>query len=176
MAHITDRIPKMADQDLLTLFGNAIKQIAEGKKLAEATSVIATIGGEWKRRLDAARAGTYKPDRPVTGMLATLGYHVGAERGERTPVRRTILKHMMEGQLPLVDSPAYTDEWGEPRSPERYSKLTQVLELQRSNPAHSEHAQAIIAWVEDLDWVQNNYAHLLRLESAVAPDQTVSAA
>jgi hypothetical protein len=89
-------------------------------------------------------------------MLATLGYHVGNTEGERTPIRRLILKNLLERQLPMVESPIYTDEWGTAKSPKRYWKLVRFLESQISNPRNNNAPnmeKAMIEWSEDLEWV-----------------------
>jgi hypothetical protein len=86
--------------------------------------------------------------------------------GEKTPIRRQVLKLVLEQlQLPIVGSPAYTDEWGEPNSSKRYEKLIRFLESQLSNPGNINRPnmeKAMIEWAEDLEWVQRNYAHLAR--------------
>ena len=157
-------IGAMKDEELLQLFKNAGRILSNGPN-AKAESVVADIELEWKRRIDLARVGQYTYQSPSEGMLATLGYHVGNTEGESTPIRRLILKHLMERQLPLVKSPIYTDEWGTPNSPKRYYKLIRVLESQLTNP-HAINApnmaRAMIEWSEDLDWVQKTFSHLAR--------------
>jgi hypothetical protein len=110
MATIVDRIPNMTDPELLVLFENATRRLSENKNAAAAQDALSAIEREWKTRLDAARAKPHRYDTPAVGMLATLGYRVGATKGETTAVRRRILKHVFEGQLPMVSSPGYTDE------------------------------------------------------------------
>jgi hypothetical protein len=95
-------------------------------------------------------------------MLATLGYHVGSVSGERTSVRRKILSRVLEEQLPMVGSPAYTYEWGTPNSAKRYQKLVHVFESQINNPANHNKPnmeKAMIEWREDLEWVRKTYEH-----------------
>jgi hypothetical protein len=159
---IVDLIPSMTDRELLNVFENATQTISENKNVAAAESALSAIEREWKKRLDGARTKPDRHDSPPVGMLATLGYRVGATSGETKAVRRRILKHVLERQLPLVDSPGYTDEWGLPNSTKRYSKLIQFLQSQLTNPANREHGRAMIEWSEDLDWVQQNYLHLSR--------------
>jgi hypothetical protein len=165
MSMIIQKIPDMSDQDLLNLFHNAAKSLTKGPNL-EAASVIKAIGNEWTKRLDQARAGTRSTERPNDGMLATLGYRVGSVNGEKTPIRRKILELILEQlHLPIVDSPAYTDEWGDPNSSKRYNKLIRFLESQLTNPSNTNRpnmGKAMIEWAEDLEWVQTKYAHLAR--------------
>jgi hypothetical protein len=159
MPAIVDKIPTMADEQLLNLFKNAIRMLSKSNN-SDAQVVVGAIGQEWKKRLDLARIGVYSPDTPNIGMLATLGYHVGSVAGEKTSIRRKILAYVLEKELPLVGSPAYTHEWGSPTSPKRYEKLIKFFYGHLNNKAHAENAQAIIEWSEDLEWVQSNYAHL----------------
>jgi hypothetical protein len=165
MSMVIQKIPNMSDEDLLILFHNAAKSLSKGPVL-EAASVLKAIGSEWTKRLDRARAGTRTTERPNDGMLATLGYRVGSVNGEKTPIRRKILELLVEHlQLPIVGSPAYTDEWGEPNSSKRYNKLVRFLESQLTNPSNINRpnmGKAMIEWAEDLEWVQTKYAHLAR--------------
>jgi len=81
--------------------------------------------------------------------------------GESTPARRLILKHLVERQLPLVQSPAYTDEWGTPKSSKRYHKLIRFLENQLNNPRNNNAPnmeRAMIEWAEDPEWVQKTFS------------------
>jgi hypothetical protein len=162
MTNIVDRIPSMTDQELLVLFENASARLSENKTPDAAATAMAAIEREWQNRLDHPRTNTHRYEAPPVGMLGTLGYHVGSTNGAATAVRRRLLKHVLEGQLPLVDSPAYTDEWGPANSTKRYSKLIQFLQSQIANPANRDKARAMIEWNEDLDWVQHNYSHLSR--------------
>ena len=165
MSMIIEKIPNMSDGDLLVLFHNAVKLLSKGPNL-EAAPVIKAIGNEWTTRLDHARAGARITERPDDGMLATLGYRVGSVNGEKTAIRRQILKLLLEQlQLPIVGSPAYTDEWGEPNSSKRYNKLVRFLESQLTNPSNINRPnmeKAMIEWAEDLEWVQTKYANLAK--------------
>lgn len=111
---------------------------------------------------EEARPPTNRSGAPRVGMLGALGYRVGSTQGVPTAVRRRILKHVLERQLPLVDSLAYMEEWGQENSTKRYSKLIQFLHSQLTNPANRDSARAMIEWNEDLDWVRHNYSHLSR--------------
>jgi hypothetical protein len=162
MPSIEERIPSMTDQELLNLFENATGKLLDPKHAAAAGSALAAIDHEWKKRLEGARAKLSPDESPSIGMLATLGYRVGTTNGETKAIRRRILKHVIEGNLPLVGSPGYTSDWGLPNSTKRYSKLIQFLESQLANPANREHERAIIEWGEDLDWARQNYPHLSR--------------
>jgi hypothetical protein len=164
MSMVLEKIPKLNDGELLVLFRNAASKLStELTRTAE--SIIAAVEDEWKKRLERARAGTYLAARPNDGMLATLGYRVGNANGEKTPNRRLILKLLLERQLPMVGSPAYTDEWGAPESSRRYEKLTRFLESQLNNPGNINRPnmeKAMIEWGEDLEWVRRTYSHLAK--------------
>jgi hypothetical protein len=159
MAKLVELIPNMSDRELLTLFRNASNLVAEGKNVQNAESAIFAIERQWKKQLDNTADNDHTI--PATGMLATLGYHVGSAQGEKACIRRRILKHILERQLPMVSSRQYTEEWGLPNSSKRYRKLIQFFHGQLNNPANSAHEQAMIEWSEDLGWVQQQYAHLL---------------
>jgi hypothetical protein len=157
---IINKIPTMADQELLNLFKNATCLLVEDKNVEAAESVITAVEQEWKNRLSLARAGHHSYATPHVGMLATLGYHVGSVQGEKSSVRKKILAQILIRHLPMVSSPAYTDEWGEPKSSKRYWRLIHFFQSQLNNPGNIDNAQAMIEWSEDLEWVQKYYSHL----------------
>ena len=154
MANILEKIGGMGDKDLLRLFVNA-QQIVNGRSKGpeeQAQAVINKIQSEWKSRLTRARAGNYKASLPEIGMLKTFGYSVG-ESGERKEVRREALQMVFDSELPLVGSPAYTVEWGEPRSRKRVDKMKRSLAAFISN-ADPGWEKAILEWQEDLDFIR----------------------
>jgi hypothetical protein len=154
MPRIIDRIPTMDGDKLLILFQNALRYLSAGPHV-EAELVLAAIQREWRRQFQSGMI-TCSAERPEKGMLATLGYRVGSN-GEKTSIRRRILKYVVEQELPVVASIAYTSEWGAPKSPQRYHKLVRFLESQLTNPGNIGRAnmeKAMIEWSEDLEWVQ----------------------
>ncbi|HLB79212.1 MAG TPA: hypothetical protein VJJ77_01800 [Dongiaceae bacterium] len=152
-----------SDEDLFVRFGNAQRLLAKGPN-PDAERVLNAIEHEWKARLGQSPAGSYKAERPKEGMLAALGYHVGHAKGVPTPLRQRILKFVMEGQLPMVGSPAYTDEWGEPMSRKRLDKVISTLNLLADPGAQSQRnmERAMIEWSEDLDWVIKTFGDRVR--------------
>jgi hypothetical protein len=151
---VLKKIAKMNDEQLYQLFQNAIRS-----ESCDADTVIKAVELEWESRRQRARSGKYKAARPEKGMLSALGYHVGHSHGVPAAIRHRILRHLLEGELPLVQSPAYTDEWGEPKSPTRYGKLIRTLESLANDPrldAQLNMEKAIIEWREDIDWVKQN--------------------
>ena len=148
----------MDDQEILKLFKNASRFKREGKRTADASRVLSAISEEWRRRLEAAERGHYKAMLPNVGMLKTLGYAVG-ENGVKTKLRREILDYIMEGPLPIVASPAYTFEWGEPLTKARYDKLTRSLRAFIDGGENREGMEkAIIEWMEDLEYIETEYS------------------
>jgi hypothetical protein len=88
-------------------------------------------------------------------MLAALGYHVGHAEGRPQTERREILKHVLFGELPMVYSASYTDEWGEPGSYKRYGKLIRSLQTYiDDNQSRPGKKLAVQQWREDLEWVE----------------------
>jgi hypothetical protein len=156
-------LEKLSDAELFGLFKNANRMLSRGPNI-QVDSVIAEIEREWKNRSKMVRAGVHEYTSPQEGMLATLGYHVGNQNGERTPVRCLILKQVIERELPLVQSPAYTDEWGPPKSSKRYHKLVRVIESQLSNSRHNSMPnmeRSMIEWSEDLEQIPVDFTHSL---------------
>jgi len=154
---VIERIPDMTDESLLVLFKNCIGELEKGTSLL-AQSVIEAIESEWRRRVQRT---FYFVQLPKVGMLAALGYHVG-QGGEKMPVRRRILKHVVEGELPVVSSIAYTAEWGMPLSNERIKKLVNVLTAlidgAKNDPTKK---TAVSQWQADRDWLLNDYPRTL---------------
>lgn len=149
---VLDLLHSKSDADLLIIFNNCVRTLAKGAN-ENALQVVQGIEHEWQRRLK----GWSSDPRPSEGTLAALGYHVG-NNGEKLAVRRRILRHVLEGQLPVVGSVSYTAEWGRPLTQQRFDKLTRffmnMLEGSRNNPGM---ASAIAHWQADLDWVIETY-------------------
>jgi hypothetical protein len=155
LTKIIGHIPNMDGNELLRLFHNATRYLSKGPHI-EAELVLVAIQREWTKQFEYGII-TYSTERPEVGMLATLGYRVGSN-GEKTSIRRQILKYVVEEQLPMVASIAYTSEWGAPKSSQRYHKLVRFLESQLTNPGNIGRAnmeKAMIEWSEDLEWLQN---------------------
>ena len=94
---------------------------------------------------------------PDVGMLKTLGYVVG-NNGVRTKLRREIINYAMMGHLPVVGSPSYTLEWGEPLTPTRFNKLSRTLRAFIDGGKSREGMeQAMIEWMEDLEYLETTY-------------------
>jgi hypothetical protein len=149
---VLQNLNSRSDADLLNIFKNCVRLLAKGEN-QDAQLVRTAIEEEWQRR-----AQTWSGDaRPSEGMLAALGYHVGNE-GESLAVRRRILMHVVEGKLPIIESVAYTSEWGAPGTQKRLEKLMRVLSNMmghaRDNPGKS---AAMAHWQADIDWLIAEY-------------------
>jgi hypothetical protein len=118
---VLNHLQSKSDRELLIIFQNCIRALTKGPN-EDARQVIGGIELEWQRRAETVSLDP----RPAEGMLAALGYHVGIN-GEKMAVRRRILKHVLEGELPLVGSAAYTAEWGKPLTRARLDKLTRFF-------------------------------------------------
>ena len=141
--------------NLLQRFMNAVSWIAQERQVDLAKKMVSAIQEEWKRRR-TLRDTFVCFDRPEVGMLAALGYHVGHIQGQPSRIRRQILKYILEGELPMVHSANYTDEWGEPNSSTRYWKLVRFLQNNiESNQTKLDMKLAVKQWSEDLLWVEH---------------------
>lgn len=124
---MTARLGEMSYDDLLQVFMNAVNLIVKEKQVEAAKRMISEIQNERARRREVGDA-FIDFDRPEVGMLAALGYRVGHAEGRPPQFRREILKYVLSGELPMVHSASYTEEWGEPGSSTRYSKLIRFLQ------------------------------------------------
>ena len=154
-------IPTLDDNRLYQLFLNALK-LKDTEKEDEANLVLNGIQKEWKRRKEAFVEGKYKSSLPKMGMLATLGYHVGETQGVKKKFRQEILKYIVTEELPLVQSPAYTLEWGEKNTCKRLKKLSNSLsafiyDAQQGYKANSNFDMAIMDWSDDLEFLKENF-------------------
>ena len=50
MPGIIDKIPTMKNQDLLNLFQNVVRMLAEEEKVEEANLVLTAIESEWQKK------------------------------------------------------------------------------------------------------------------------------
>ena len=118
MANSAPNLKAMSYDDLLQMFVNAVDLIVREKQAEAAKEQIIDIQNGWKRRRRQGDAFT-DFERPETGMLGAFGYRVGHTKGKPPRVRREILKYVLQGELPMVHSASYTDEWGDAHSDDR---------------------------------------------------------
>ena len=159
-----DKVPAFSNAQLAKIFFNAL-QIRSNSPVgaarrSEAIQLLRAIGDEWAARIARAEQPlSAAGEIPETGMLATLGYHVG-HGGERTATRRAILDYLMTEQLPMVDSPVYVAEWGEPLSKKRLDKFCRTVDALIRQKKHMKGMEmAISQWEEDRSWMISTYAH-----------------
>jgi len=151
MAGIADKVPSMDDNKLMALFKNAHRENQKGNP--NALTVLDAIQSEWRSRVERAKSGHYKATMPNKGMLSAFGYCVGASGVVRNK-RLELLNLIFESDLPIVGSPAYTAEWGEKSSKERYLRMHRTLSgLVNSNKNFESMEQAVDDWMSDLDYV-----------------------
>ena len=157
-------IPHKNDNEICQMFKNAIDIIANDKPLKQdAMKMMSAIQTEWRRRIKLYKEGKYSPARPKQGMLDFLGYNVG-HKGEPTKRRRYLIDFVISEELPLVQSPAYTLEWGDKKSRKRYKKLHRVLQGLITNFSNRkedfDYDKAIIEWKEDLDYLEKKWEYI----------------
>lgn len=93
-----------------------------------------------------------------TGWLQMAGYSA-AQNGPRRIARQRVLNDVFHGQirLPRQLTDSVKQQWGEPRSAERLSKLRMTITTAmaamegRRNPSR----QALLKWREDLDFMES---------------------
>lgn len=152
------RISLLHDLDLVAMYQNCVRAVAENTRFAAAAQEkLGYITSEFRRRRALADAGHVFVEMPDVGMLSTIGYRVG-NGGEREPSRRKLLDYVMTAELPLVASVAYTRQWGEPRSSTRLWKLLRTLEgLAAGAEGRPSQALACTHWLEDRDYVHRTW-------------------
>lgn len=116
---------------------------------------------EWPKRSIAGRAEALsgKVFPYAEGMLSFMGYSVGATSPLTTMERRQILTYVYMGQLPIVTSQAYTQEWGSPGSYKRLSKLKNAILsfVRNAQRRRTNMAVAIQEWQEDLRFIHHAF-------------------
>lgn len=146
-------------EQLFQRFLNAVGWLVSNRQIEEAQGMITDIQREWRRRRDRGDP-ILNYDRPEQGVLGALGYHVGHSQGKSSDTRRMVLKYVLEGELPMIHSVNYMNEWGEPNSLQRFEKLARVLaNMIEGNQRNPNSKLAVRQWREDLDWLKNDHAH-----------------
>ena len=126
-----------------------------GARDADFASPVMLALSEIANCLAARRSGAHF-SAPAKSPLKILGYCVG-QSGLPPTKRRAILRAAFEGELP--DNGGPVEDWGNPGSPDRYSKICSNLSSYSWNARskQSPSAQAIADWDEDLKWFQQEY-------------------
>jgi hypothetical protein len=108
------------------------------------------------RRSDALSGKMFPYEK---GMLSFMGYQVGMT-SFLTPIqRREILAYVYLGKLPRVTSAAYTNQWGEPRTPTRLAKLKRTLRgfIRNAQRRGGNMGIAIQEWQDDLNFIEERF-------------------
>ena len=128
------------------------------KKIEDMRSVLKLIKEEWGKRIDNDNQD-FIPI-PEVGLLKVMGYTVG-NKGLKDSARRRILEDVLVDHLPLVGSPEYMHEWGDPLSVKRFNKIKNCLLGFSHDRKHTNHKVALKDWKEDLDWLLENKNELI---------------
>ena len=146
------------EEQLFTLFENC-RDVLENQndtiRHTKAKEIITQLNGEWDRRLD--EPDNHPNTRPSVGMMAWLGYHVGATNGLTPVARRNIIDFVMTERLPFYYAPWYVKSWGEPNTKERYSKLEDFFWGMLRGPRGGDLDQAKDEWWKDLEYLKERY-------------------
>lgn len=162
MSKLAALVPTQSDDKLEQMYKNCLEILGNGSKQKnhdEAHTVLDAIKNEWARRCDLAKKGQYMANPPKEGLLARMRYHVGKD-GVPTPLRRTILAQVVEGEIPPIPNPTYMDDWGDAGTEKRLQKLVNSLVFFVTDNMRfkdAARAKAIIEWQEDLDWLKTTY-------------------
>ena len=116
-------------------------------------------GFPWPTTEAPGGTGGLQLESPSTGMLAFLGYHVGAN-GLPEDERRAILASVYLEELPPVNSSNYMSDWGQPHTGGRLKKLAETLAALARNEKRKRAASSAIAvdeWEADLEYLRQNY-------------------
>lgn len=147
-------LKEMSYEQLLQLFVNAVGLIVKEKQVSQAKEMIVAIQHEWARRRALGDAFV-DLERPELGMLGALSYRVGQTDGRPSRIRKEIQRYVLGGELPMVHSVSYTEEWGEPGSNKRYGKLVRFLQNNIENNQNKPSMKvAVKDWSEDLAWIE----------------------
>jgi hypothetical protein len=158
-------LPKRNDNEIFLQYKNCIIAISQNKpNKKDAEILIQAIKKEWSRRKLLYDQNKYKPTTPKDGMMGAFGYHVG-NSGEPLKIRRIIIDDIMITDLPLIQSPAYTAEWGEPKSQKRFNKMKYFFQqmIFQNNKRNRDNAfdKAITEWEDDLNYLIENWKNKL---------------
>ena len=133
-------LSKQRGASLLQIWKNAVGRLDDPVTQTAAREMIGRIWEEWSKRKAKDQwfpwPSTDAPlgDEPINsnswpeeGMLSALGYHVGITHGVSASLRRRILREIVDGELPPLNSHEYTAEWGEPGTADRLRKLAETI-------------------------------------------------
>ena len=172
-------LSRRSDSELLDIWKNVVRGI-NGRRDAAAPGPLLKMrdaleiewelraqrssGEEWFRwpttKVNIGPGSLSAAGWPEEGVLAALGYHVGATAGRAEPERRWLLDHAFSRTLPAINSPAYMAEWGKPATAGRLKKLAHTLAAFLRNGKHRYSASWSLAcdqWDSDLEYLHGKY-------------------
>ena len=97
-----------------------------------------------------------------TGVLATMGYHVGNSSSLLPHQRREILWQAYEDYIPFVEG-NYMLKWGAPKTPKRLARIAEylVFQIKERTEAQNQYFQdntvCIEDWESDLRWLKTEF-------------------
>ena len=114
------------------------------------------------------RGGNLQLDSPETSVLKELGYTVGKTRGlpaaSRHKILETVFTSKLNNILPAAYIrnctryyPNYLGEWGEARSSQRLSKMSDFISSMCRQQKRKGNTKAAADYQEDLDWIESCY-------------------
>lgn len=120
---------------------------------------LSSIGFRWPTTIvHGGGEAKLEEEWPEVGFLRHLGYRVG-KQGVATSERRRLLNKAYTIDAYNEIPKSYADDWGEPRSGKRLSKMANSIaafcKLQKRKDRPS--WKAIDDWESDLEWLYRNY-------------------
>jgi hypothetical protein len=92
--------------------------------------------------------------------LYRMGYRVGVTRGLPFRTRKDILSNTYHNEIPWVGDNDYMEEWGHPGKIKRLWRMAHhIAWLARSRQNNPTMQHAVNYWVEDLDWLKQEFGH-----------------
>lgn len=120
-----------------------------------------TLGFEWTSSFVSVRPKDLnKHTLPQEGLLAYMGYHVGANGIPQVERHRILSVILNTRSLPIVVSEEYIALWGQPNSSERLQQMASTISgfiFRARNHKSADFRQAIFDWESDLRWLKSNY-------------------
>ena len=93
--------------------------------------------------------------------LACFGYKVGKTNGLPEHLRREIICFTWYAEIPSVVPRQYAQEWGEPGTSKRFSKIRSHLSmLANQRRSRKGYEVAVSHWDSDVNWLRENHSDL----------------
>ncbi|BAZ05888.1 hypothetical protein [Calothrix sp. NIES-3974] len=182
--------------DILQLICEELKYRSKPKARALYTKVFARFQDlsakkDWQKSQNREKFTNKNPENTVDnqlsdiiqypeGILRHMGYRVGLS-GLPENQRRQILKQVLTGDLPSINSTEYMFEWGKPNSQKRFYKIVDSITAFINNAkqqANKNNQQAIQDWESDLKFLKSIYyvvyqdeREVTKLETAIADEK-----